>query len=86
MSQSSGQRLEDEICDSKTRPSKERICLDNPECVHEVPQSSHIEHKVDKSAKSFWSKGNWGQVSLFGKLFCSNHNNRRIYNNHIRSY
>ena len=66
MSQSSGQLLDDEFCNSKTRPIKERICIDNPECVHEVPQSSHVEHKVDKSAKSFWSKGNWGQVRFIG--------------------
>ena len=57
-----------EYCETKTRPSTEMICPDFPECVHEVPQSSQVEHKLDKSAKSYWSKGNWGQVSATENL------------------
>ena len=63
VSQATGQLLSHVFCEAKTRPDRERLCPNNLQCMHEVPRSSNIEHKVDKSADSYWSKGNWGQVS-----------------------
>ena len=63
VSQTTGQLLSHVFCEAKTRPDRERVCPNNLQCMHEVPRSSNIEHKVDKSADSYWSKGNWGQVS-----------------------
>ena len=73
VSQGSGQLLNDDACDAKHRPQTEQICPDNPKCFYEIPQSSHVEHKVDESAASHWSKGDWEPVSLYCFYIQCNH-------------
>ena len=74
VSKRTGQLLGEDSCESSSKPEVEKICADNPECHHEAPQSSNVEHdkKDDKAALSpKWIKGDWTQVIFqpFHNLF-----------------
>ncbi len=45
-------------------PSTESICSDNPDCDHQVPRSSHVEHnaEADREGRFHWRKGEWSKV------------------------
>ena len=65
-----GQLLGEESCVSEDKPQVENICDDNPECHHQAPQSSNVEHgkppsKSEEGASpqvASWVKGDWTQV------------------------
>ena len=59
VSKETGQLLQDKACDPLRKPGVERICPDNPECHHEVPQMSDVE----ESLHSAWEKGVWSECS-----------------------
>ncbi len=74
VSAESGQLID--TCKGEAPPT-ERVCPDNPDCRHQVPQSrSHIEHRIDagrvadnRHAGHRWRTGAWSIVSC--SIICS---------------
>ena len=61
-----GERMSAEHCSkSEAAPASEQICAHNPDCQHQVPQSSNVEHRgeADDVASYDWRKGEWSPVS-----------------------
>ena len=67
VSKKTGQLLGEESCEASSKPNVEKTCAENPECHHEVPQSSNVEHKNKHQPASDmgpkWIKGEWTEVS-----------------------
>ena len=59
------------------KPQVENICDDNPECHHQAPQSSNVEHGKPPSKSeegvspqvASWVKGEWTQVLDLNYVF-----------------
>lgn len=66
VSSTNGELAKSGLCSGEP-PNYEQICLDNPDCDHQVPQSSHVEHNEDEETRIRfqWRKGEWSGVRAF---------------------